>query len=207
MQKTMWGETGRMKGTLNYYNENARDYINSTKNVEFAGMQDKFLGFLKPGNRVLDFGCGSGRDTMYFLKKGFQVDAVDGAIEFVKLASEYTGVQVKQMLFQELDVDGIYDGIWACSSILHLPGKELEDVLGKMAKALVSRGIAYISFKYGHWEGERNGRYFTDMTEEKMKCMLDKTDIFLIEDMWVTSDVRPGREDEQWLNLILRKRK
>lgn len=196
-----------MKGTLDYYNENARDYINSTKNVEFAGMQDKFLGFLKPGNRVLDFGCGSGRDIKYFLEKGFQVDAVDGAIEFVKLASEYTGVQVKQMLFQELDVDGIYDGIWACSSILHLPGKELEDVLGKMAKALVSRGIAYISFKYGDWEGERNGRYFTDMTEEKMKCMLDKTDIFLIEDMWVTSDVRPGREDEQWLNLILRKKK
>lgn len=196
-----------MKGTLDYYNENARDYINSTKNVEFAGMQDKFLGFLKPGNRVLDFGCGSGRDIKYFLEKGFQVDAVDGAIEFVKLASEYTGVQVKQMLFQELDVDGIYDGIWACSSILHLPGKELENVLGKMAKALVSRGIAYISFKYGDWEGERNGRYFTDMTEEKMKCMLDKTDIFLIEDMWVTSDVRPGREDEQWLNLILRKKK
>jgi hypothetical protein len=79
--------------------------------------------------------------------------------------------------------------------------------LGKMAKALVSRGIAYISFKYGDWEGERNGRYFTDMTEEKMKCMLDKTDIFLIEDMWVTSDVRLGREDEQWLNLILRKKK
>ncbi len=196
-----------MKGTLDYYNENAKDYINSTKNVEFAGMQDKFLGFLKPGDRVLDFGCGSGRDAKYFLEKGFRVDAVDGAIEFVKLASEYTGIQVKQMLFQDLDAVGIYDGIWACSSILHLPGKKLEDVLGKMAKALVSRGIAYISFKYGDWEGERNGRYFTDMTEEKMKCMLDKTDIFLIEDMWVTSDVRLGREDEQWLNLILRKKK
>ena len=84
-------------------------------------MQDKFLGFLKPGDRVLDFGCGSGRDAKYFLEKGFRVDAVDGAIEFVKLASEYTGIQVKQMLFQDLDAVGIYDGIWACSSILHLP--------------------------------------------------------------------------------------
>lgn len=196
-----------MKDTLDYYNENAGDYINSTRNVEFTGMQDRFLGFLKQGGNVLDFGCGSGRDTKYFLEKGFQVDAVDGAIEFVKLASEYTGIQVKQMLFQELDADGIYDGIWACSSILHLPGKELEDVLGKMARALVSHGIVYTSFKYGDWEGERNGRYFTDMTEEKMKRMLDKTDAFLIEDMWVTSDVRPGREEENWLNLILRKRK
>lgn len=198
---------GLMKGTLDYYNENAKDYINSTKNVEFAGMQDKFLGFLKPGDRVLDFGCGSGRDAKYFLEKGFRVDAVDGAIEFVKLASEYTGIQVKQMLFQDLDAVGIYDGIWACSSILHFPAEELEDVFGKMARALVDGGIVYASFKYGDWEGERNGRYFTDMTEGKMKCMLDKAGLFSIEDMWVTADVRPGREAEKWLNLILRKRK
>lgn len=196
-----------MADTLAYYNEHAKAYINSTRDVEFTGMQDKFLGFLKPGARVLDFGCGSGRDTKCFLEKGFKVDAVDGAAEFVKLASEYTGIQVKQMLFQDLCADEVYDGIWACSSILHLPGNELELVFGKMARALVSRGIVYTSFKYGTEEGERNGRYFTDMTEEKMRDMLDRAGLFLIEDMWVTLDVRPGREDERWLNLILRKKR
>lgn len=195
-----------MADTLAYYNENAEAYINSTRDVGFSGMQDKFLAFLKPGARVLDFGCGSGRDTKYFLDKGFKADAVDGAAEFVRLASEYTGIEVKQMLFQDLCAEGIYDGIWACSSILHLPGKELEMVLKKMARALVSQGIVYTSFKYGTGEGERNGRYFTDMTEDKMNDVLDRTELFRIEDMWVTSDVRRGREDEKWLNLILRKK-
>ena len=194
-----------MNGTLDYYNDNARAYIDGTWDVRFAGMQDKFLTYLKPGARVLDFGCGSGRDTKKFLEKGFRVDAVDGAEELVRLASEYTGIQVKQMLFQDLDVVGIYDGIWACSSILHLPTDELEAVFGKMARALMDRGIVYASFKYGTWEGVRNGRYFTDMTEAKMECMLEKAGVFSIEDMWVTADVRPGREAEKWLNLILKK--
>lgn len=196
-----------MADTLDYYNEHAKAYIKSTRNVEFARIQDKFCGFLEPGARVLDFGCGSGRDTKYFLDRGFRVDAVDGAAEFVKLASEYTGVEVKQMLFQDLCADSIYDGIWACSSILHLPGRELEMVLEKMAKALVSQGIVYTSFKYGVGEGERNGRYFIDMTEAKMKGVLDRIALFLIEDMWVTLDVRSGREDEKWLNLILRNKR
>ncbi|MBO3282402.1 class I SAM-dependent methyltransferase, partial [Intestinimonas butyriciproducens] len=75
-----------------------------------------------------DFGCGSGRDTKYFLNRGFQTEATDGSAELVKIASEYTGIQVKQMLFQELDENNIYDGIWACSSILHLTRGELTDV-------------------------------------------------------------------------------
>ena len=97
----------------------------------------------------MDFGCGYGRDTKYFLNRGFQTEATDGSAELVKIASEYTGIQVKQMLFQELDENNIYDGIWACSSILHLTRGELTDVLKKIAGALVSRGVVYTSFKYG----------------------------------------------------------
>jgi len=134
------------------------------------------------------------------------VEATDGSAELVKMAAEYTQTEAKQMLFQDLDSEGIYDGIWACSSILHLRREELEDVFVKMARALVSKGVLYTSFKYGTEEEERNGRYFTDMTEDKMNQLLKRVDLFLIEDMWTTSDVRPGREDERWLNMILRKK-
>lgn len=195
-----------MTDTLEYYNKNAEAFAASTREIKFTEIQDKFLNYLKPGARVLDFGCGPGRDTKYFLDQGLQVDAIDGSAEFVRMASEYTQITVKQILFQDLDATELYDGIWACSSILHLPGDELADVFGKMGRALVSQGIVYTSFKYGIGEGERNGRYFTDMTEDKITELLEKVELFIIEEMWITSDVRPGRENEKWLNLILRKK-
>ena len=89
--------------TLDFYNKNAETFVSGTVSVDFKETQDKFLNRLKPNGYILDFGCGSGRDTKYFLKSGFQVDAIDGSSELCKIASEYTGLEVKQMLFQELD--------------------------------------------------------------------------------------------------------
>lgn len=194
-----------MTKTIQYYDKNALDFTASTKSVDFNMIQKQFLKKISKGDYILDFGCGSGRDTKYFLSQGYQVDATDGSAEICRIASEYTGIPVKQMLFQELAVEKVYDGIWACSSILHLPYKELKDVLVKMSRALKENGIVYTSFKYGTFEGERNGRYFTDMTEEKLEELLRKTSVFHTEEQWISTDVRPNRGDEKWLNIILRK--
>lgn len=192
--------------TIDYYNINAKTFAAGTVSVEFEGMQKKFLERLPEGALILDFGCGSGRDTKYFMSKGFKVEAIDGSKELCKIASEYTGISVKNMFFQELDEKSRYDGIWACSSILHLPVSELENVMRKMAEALKENGVIYTSFKYGTFVGDRNGRFFTDMTEEIFEDFIKKIDDLTIEDLWVTSDVRPGRGEEKWLNLILRKK-
>ncbi len=194
-----------MTKTIKYYNKNASDFIMSTQEVEFHEIQIKFAKNLSKGSRILDFGCGSGRDTKYFLSQGYQVDAIDGSEEICRLASAYTGISVCHMLFQELSVENMYDGIWACSSILHLSYDELRNVLIRMSHALKEKGIAYTSFKYGTFEGERNGRYFIDMTEEKLDRLLRETSVFHMEEQWVSKDVRPGRENEKWLNIILRK--
>lgn len=190
--------------TLDYYNQNAESFVKGTIFVDFKKTQDKFLKVL-PGKRVLDFGCGSGRDTKYFINAGFEVVAIDGSEELCKSASAYTGIQVKHMLFQDLDEMERYDGVWACSSILHLPKDELRIVFSKMSNALSSNGIIYTSFKYGNFEGERNGRFFTDFTLELFKDFISDVKDIVIEEYWITRDVRPGREDEKWLNLILRK--
>ena len=112
--------------TLTYYDNHADEFYRSTVSVEFTAVQDRFLEKLKKGSYILDFGCGSGRDTKYFLERGYYVDATDGSAKLCKRASQYTGIQVKQMLFEELSVVDKYDGIWACSSVLHLPIDELE---------------------------------------------------------------------------------
>ena len=191
--------------TIEYYNKNANLFVETTANVEFYHMQNRFLSKLETGAHILDFGCGSGRDTKFFLEQGYRVDAIDGSAELCKLASEFTGIEVKHMYFQELSEEVKYDGIWACSSILHLNLSDLEDVMKKMTIAVKSNGIIYTSFKYGIFSGERNGRYFTDMTEDTFGKLLQKIPELEIEEQWITSDVRPGRGEEQWLNLILRK--
>lgn len=191
--------------TIEYYNKNANLFVETTANVEFYHMQNRFLSKLETGAHILDFGCGSGRDTKYFLEQGYRVDAIDGSAELCKLASEFTGIEVKHMYFQELSEEVKYDGIWACSSILHLNLSALEDVMKKMTIAVKSNGIIYTSFKYGIFSGERNGRYFTDMTEDTFGKLLQKIPELEIEEQWITLDVRPGRGKEQWLNLILRK--
>ena len=191
--------------TLGYYDNHADEFYKSTVNVEFATMQKHFLSKLKVGSHILDFGCGSGRDTKYFLEQGYSVEAIDGSAQLCKLASEYTGIEVKKMFFQELEEVNRYDGIWACSSILHLSITELADVMRRMEVALKENGIIYTSFKYGNFSGERNGRFFTDMTEETFAEFLKGIEHLEVEEQWTTSDVRPGRGEEKWLNLILRK--
>lgn len=195
----------KINSTIHYYDCNADEFYKNTINVEFTSIQELFLAKLKKGSYILDFGCGSGRDTKYFLEQGYIVDAVDGSKELCKLAGENTEIKVKHMMFQELSELDKYNGIWACSSILHLPADELASVMRKMVSALKSEGIIYTSFKYGRFEGVRNGRYFTDMTEELFKNFLKKIDGLRIEEQWITSDVRPGRGEEKWLNLILRR--
>lgn len=191
--------------TIDYYNKNAESFVAGTVAVDFTQTQKRFLKRLQKGAYILDFGCGSGRDTRYFLEKGMQMDAWDGSLELCKIASEYTGIVVQHRLFQELDERETYDGIWACSSILHLPKDELYTVLQQMRNALKQDGVSYTSFKYGTFEGERNGRYFTDFTLDSFQEFVSDIEGLHVDESWITGDVRPGRGKEKWLNIILQK--
>lgn len=193
------------KSTLDYYNSKAKDFVTDTVAVAFTEMQDTFLEYIPKGGRILDFGCGSGRDTKYFISKGYDVDATDGSEELCKIASEYTGIKIKQMLFEELDEVELYDGVWACASILHVEKKQLSEILKKIATATKKGGVVYTSFKYGEFEGIRNGRFFTYLTEESFGEILRSVSDLAIEKLWISADVRAERGEERWLNIVLRK--
>lgn len=191
--------------TLSYYRKNAENFVKGTINADMEFNRKKFLQRLPDQGKILDFGCGSGRDAKVFLNLGYEVEAVDGCRELCEMAAEYTGIVVRQMDFMELDVREKYDGIWACASVLHLPYEELRAVLAKMAAALKENGAIYVSFKYGEFEGWRNGRYFTDMTEDGVRRLVEETQGMSVEEIWVTADVREGRGDERWVNGVGRK--
>lgn len=194
-----------MSNTLEYYNNNADSFAAGTKDVDFSAIQNVFLSYVEEGAHILDFGCGAGRDAKIFHEKGYAVDAVDGSEKLCAVAREYTGLPVRQMLFSELSSVDTYDGIWACASILHAPFKELPDVFRRMIVALHADGIIYTSFKYGNGETQRGERFFSDFTEETMTDFLKQFPELQTIKMWVTSDVRPGRGEEKWLNMILQK--
>lgn len=190
--------------TLHYYQNHAQDFFDGTVNVNMTPLYEAFTRHLDPGARILDAGCGSGRDAKAFHEMGYQVDAFDASSAMVELARQHSGLPVQLMSFSEIDGKAQYDGIWCCASLLHVPSSELPAVMQKLADALKPGGVWYVSFKYGEGERVQGERRFTDMDEEGLRGLLGAVSGVEIGSLWVTEDNRPGR-DEVWLNGVLRK--
>lgn len=198
-------ENQKESTTIDYYNKNAERFYTDTVKVAFSAIQDNFAKYLKDQANILDFGCGSGRDSKAFKEKGYKVDAIDGSVKMCRLAEKLLGQKVPCIRFQDFSEVDKYDGIWACASVLHLEAHTLHEVFIKIREALKMGGYLYTSFKYGEFSGLRNGRYFIDMTEESFSSFIRSVGGFDIIEMEISTDARPGREDERWINIILRK--
>lgn len=191
--------------TIEYYNQNSGKFIKNTVNLDVTSLYIPFLKELRPGSLILDAGCGSGRDSLFFLQHGFQVIAFDAAEEMVKTAGRLTGLDVKQMRFEDLDYSEEFAGIWACASLLHVPRTSIDSVIEKLIRALKPDGILYVSFKYGQKEEFRNGRLFNDYSKNSFLSLVGKHSKLKTISMWITADVRTDRDTEKWLNALLKK--
>ena len=192
--------------TLKYYTENALDFTNNTQNIEFSFLQNLFLSFIPKKGKILDLGCGAGRDSKYFKQKGHVVVAVDGCPELCDIARKHIEQEVICQTFDSFIPNDYFDGIWACSSLLHLKYEDIKQTIKKYADFLNKNGCFYMSFKYGTFSGMRNGRYFTDLTEEIFKKILQTIPTLELKDLRITSDIRPNRQEEKWLNVFLIKK-
>ncbi|MGL5575568.1 MAG: class I SAM-dependent methyltransferase [Sarcina sp.] len=194
-----------LEKTLKYYNENAQQFKADTINVEFEEKRNILLNYLKNGNKILDLGCGSGRDSKAFIEKGYKVVAIDGSEEICKIASKEIGSKAICQKFSEIDYNQEFDGVWACASLLHVEYEELSNVFAKVIKAMKIDGYFYASFKYGEFEGYRNERYFTDFTKIKFEEFIEQFSNLKVVKFKITGDARVGRENEKWLNIIMQK--
>lgn len=188
-----------MSETISYYNQNAAKYFDMTVNVPMQTLYDQFEAYLKTGDKILDLGCGSGRDSKYFLSKGYEVVSVDGSIGMCHLAAKYLGKEVRNITFNELDYIDEFDAVWACASLLHVDIEEMIDVLSKIKNALKRNGLLYASWKYGQGERIVNQKYYADYNEELIKKMFFATSL-KVQRIWISEDnLFRGCK---WLNVV-----
>ena len=201
--------------TLQYYDDHANDFISETINADMQSLYARFIQKLanKDSLHILDLGCGSGRDAIYFAMMGYQVTAIDGSQALINLAkdshhiklSKNTNISWQYLIFTDvskLNWGYEFDGIWACASLLHVPYKELPKLIEGLLTILEIHGVLYISFKYGDGERVDNGRFFCDINETRWQDIVLQLKMNIDYETWLTTDVRTTSKI-QWFNVML----
>ena len=205
-----------MNPVISYYDKNAEEFCRATKDADMSFCRDKFLHLLEQRNyikksksdkskiHILDAGCGSGRDAKAFLDAGYQVTALDASRKMCEEAKKLIKQEVYCIKFEELQFQEEFNGIWACASLLHISFAEISGVLKRLWNALRENGVLYASFKYGEGIRTDKDRLFFNYEETALNnLMINKG--YLIEDIFLTQDVRKSREGEQWINVLAKK--
>lgn len=191
--------------SIDFYDKNADQFFHDTVKADVSVLRGRFVRELPADARVLDAGCGSGRDAKAFVDLGFNVTAFDASAEMVARAAHHAQCPVLHMTFEEMSWDAEFDGIWASASLLHVPRTSLVSTVERCRQALRPRGVLYTSFKYGDADRAKDGRQFTDLNEDSYQEILAQAGGMRVIDLWRTADVRPGRQDEMWLNALARR--
>lgn len=193
--------------TLSHYNRHAERFWEGTRDHDVSQNRDALLRELRgvPPFRILDFGCGPGRDLKFFRELGHEAVGLEGAERFVELAREYSGCEVWRQDFLKLDLPQEYfDGVFANASLFHLPSQELPRVLKELWATLKSGGVLFSSNPRGDneegWNGERYGAYYDWERWRELVTTAGFSEI--------THYYRPPglpREEQPWLASLWRK--
>ncbi len=191
--------------TIDYYNEHVQEFIQSTIDADMSSIYKDFLPLMPPGGSILDLGCGSGRDSLFFKNQGYEVVALDASRNMCKQAEMLIGHPVINMKMEEMDFENQFNGIWACASLLHVEKTKMPEVLQKLIRALLPGGIIYASWKYGFEEKIVDGRYFCNNTEITIMELVSKCSGIELIKCWNTYDVRQAENKQDWVNVLFRK--
>lgn len=191
--------------TLSFYEANAIPYANQTAKVDLTHLYSSFLSRLPLGARILDIGCGSGRDLKAFHEKGYEAIGVDPSPSLVKIAREWSGCKVEVGRAETLRFKAMFDGVWACASLLHLPRRYFPLALSNINKCLKRDSILFLSMQEGSGEGAcDDGRYFSYYSRQELGFELNNAGFEIIQ-IWTTADSLCKRNVISWINIVARK--
>ena len=200
------------KSTLNYYDENAVEFACQTLSIDMHDLYELFINQLPQRDTqcILDVGCGSGRDSNYFAKQGYEVTAIDASAELIQWAEQHH--MSSRMTWVHLDFSSIakqawenkFTGIWACASLLHVPFLELPFIINSLLDTFTDDGVMYVSFKYGKGERVDEERFFCDMNESRWTTIVAKILQVIEYKIWLSADKRSSIENN-WFNITIKK--
>lgn len=191
--------------TVAYYENNASTFIETTINADVSALYEDFEKLINSGCKILDLGCGSGRDSRYFVQHGYDVVAVDPSSVMCAHTRAMVDIPVFEMKAEDIQFSNEFDAVWACASLLHVSRDKQINVLRLICKALKNNGMCYCSWKYGNDDRIVDGRHFTDLTEDSLRDLLKKMPVFEEEKVWITYDVRKDKQNQKWLNALIKK--
>lgn len=188
--------------TDRFYEQHAAEYFERTVTADMAQLYERFLAMVPKAGRILDAGCGSGRDLCVFSRRGFRAMGIDASRALVAMAKSHSGAPCAVVRLEEIAYEKCFDGVWACASLLHLPKAMLAPVLQRLRRALVPGGVMFVSVQEG--EGERlapDGRFFAYYRNtEFVSAVKDAGFVFI--DAWGSDDVLPERTAHRWINVL-----
>jgi len=200
------------KGTLNYYDENAVEFVCQTLSIDMHDLYELFINQLPQRDTqcILDVGCGSGRDANYFAKQGYEVTAIDASAELIQwarqhhMSSRITWVHLDFSSIEKQAWENKFTGIWACASLLHVPFLELPCIIESLLETLTDDGVMYLSFKYGEGERIDNERFFCNVNESRWTTIVANIPQVIEYDIWLSADKRADCKDA-WFNVMIKR--
>jgi len=185
--------------TDDYYITNAQKYITEKLDVSMHEFYSFFEKYLHKNNNILDIGFGSGRDSLYFSSK-YNVISIDVIPDFIQHGKNIGLKNVQLQRIENIEYENMFNGIWACASLLHLNNEYLTKAIDKIIVSSRENCIFYASFKYGDSEEIIDGRYFNNMNESKFYKLFNKNE-FEIQKIDITEDKL--QRTNKWLNAYI----
>lgn len=195
--------------TLGHYEHNARGFWEGTRDHDVSQNYAALLDALdnKPGLRILDLGCGPGRDLAAFKRMGHQPVGLDGCAAFVRMARSHAGCEVILQDFFELALaEHRFDGVFANASLFHVPRASLPAVLAELARVLVPGGVLFCSNPRafdGYQEGWNGDRYGCYLTVEDWTAVIAAAG-FTLEHHYLRPAGKPAAE-QPWVAMVWRR--
>jgi SAM-dependent methyltransferase len=197
----------RLEETLLSYSRHPNFYANRYCTADLSVYRNEFLGALPSvSGFVLDGGCGPGRDCKEFYQAGMSVVGLDRSIELLRISQSRTPApliagDLLRLPFRPRS----FDGVWLCSSLVHLPSTFIEEVLLRVRKLLKREGVVFASIINGSrsgWQPDPFGgrRWFAQLREEEALELVSRVGLVLIK-----SSIKPGALSGTWINLLARR--